>query len=101
MGTAEDRADVLGCVTIFNDFSIIASMLSVIRRHVCLSTFGKLDILFRNEVPETCKTPFALVMDSLLRQFRLFGLEDVKTGVSHWPGRVTRSSSVQTSSCDL
>ena len=85
LGTTEDRADVLGCVTLFTDSSILASMLAVIRRHVCESIFGKLEILFRNEVPESCKTPFPVVLDSLLKQLRHFGLEDAQTDVFHEP----------------
>ena len=51
-------------------------MLAVIRRHVCESMFGKLEILIRNEVP-----PFPVIMDSLLSQLRRFGLQDVQTCV--------------------
>ena len=72
---------VLGCVTLFNDFSILASMLAVIRLHVCDAIFGKLEIVIRNEVPASCNRPFPMILNSLHTEFGRFGLEHVKRSV--------------------
>ena len=101
MGTAEDRADVLGCVSIFKDFSILASMLSVIRGHVCVPTAEALEIVFREELPEDCKTDLNTVVESLLAEFRFFQFEDVKTGVFDGLGGVTWLPRSQNSLCNL
>ena len=78
MGTPQDRPDVLGCVTLFNDFSILASMLAVIRLHVCDAIFGNLEIVIRNEVPANCNTPFPMILNSLHTELGRFGLQHVK-----------------------
>ena len=72
---------MLGSVTLFTVFSILASMLAVIRRHVCDSIFGKLEILIRNEVPATCKTSFPEIMNLLRSHLGRFELRDVQTCV--------------------
>ena len=79
--TTQDRAEMLGCVILFTESSVFASVLAVIRRHVCDSMLGKPQILIRNEMPATCKTPFPVIMASLLSQLVRFGLQDVQTDV--------------------